>query len=119
MNTTTKKPIVIDMKDEIFSSRMFDMKGLEIDKKTHEIISHGQIFYGADFIVKYENGTYKLIIQTVRNGEATKSIDLKGKTDRSIRIETNKMFPRFKWRKPAIISISRYMEKLNEQNGVY
>jgi hypothetical protein len=116
---TTQKPIVIDMEDSIFSSRMFNMYGLEIDKKTSEIISHGQIFYGADFIVKYENGTYKLIIQTVRNGEATKSIDLKGKTDRSIRIETNKMFPRFKSHKPRIISISQYFEKLNQQNGVY
>lgn len=107
------------MKDTIFSSRMFDMKGLEIDIKTHEIISHGQIFYGGDFIVQYENGTYKLIIQTVRNGEPTKTMDLKGKTERSIRIETNKINRNYKDRKPRIISIAQYLQKLHEQNGVY
>jgi len=109
----------LDIEDSIFSSRMFNMAGLEIDKKTHEIISHGQIFFGGDFIVKYENDTAKLFIQNVRNGEPTKTIDLKGQTDRSIRIETNKINPRYKTQKPRIISRFEYFEKLNIQNGVY
>lgn len=102
----------------ILSTRMFNMGGLEIDK-TGEVISHGQIFFGSDFIVKYENGTSKLFIQNVANGEPTKTVNLKGKTDRSLRIETNKINPQYKHQKPRIITRTEYFEKLNIQNGGY
>ena len=62
--------------DGIFSSRMFNMSGLELDEKG-KVIPKGQIFNGADFVLKNsvlesdKIGDYMLIIQSVRNGEPT------------------------------------------------
>ena len=56
----------------IFSSRVFNMSGFEI-AKDGKIIPEGQIFFGADFVLK-NNDEYTLIIQHVRNLEQIQKI---------------------------------------------
>ena len=99
----------------IFSSRTFNMSGFEI-AKDGKIIPEGQIFFGADFILK-NNDEYTLIIQHVRNLEQTQKIKLAAKTERQARRETNKINPNWKtaYNKPSFIEITRYNEKLEEQ----
>ena len=100
---------------EIYSSRTFNMSGFEI-AKDGKIIPNGQIFFGADFVLK-NNDEYTLIIQHVRNLEQTQKIKLKAQTDRSARIEINKKNPSWKsaYSKPSFIDISQYNEKIEEQ----
>jgi len=111
--------------DGIFSSRCFNMSGLELDEKG-KVISKGQIFNGADFVLKNSvvdceckpcnnDIDYMLIIQHVRNGEQTKNIRLKAKTERSARIEINKINSMYKAQKPYFIARDRYLAKLKEQ----
>lgn len=101
--------------DGIFSSRRFNMSGFEIEQDG-KIIPHGQIFFGADFILQ-NHDDFELIIQHVRNEEPTQKIKLAAKTERQARRETNKINPN--WRtahnKPSFIDINRYNEKLAEQ----
>ncbi len=103
----------------IFSSRCFNMSGLELEKG--KVLAKGQIFNGADFVLKNsvlesdKIGDYMLIIQSVRNGEQTKNIMLKAKTERSARIEINKINPMYKHNKPYFINRERYLAKLKEQ----
>ncbi len=106
--------------DGIFSTRRFNMSGLELDEN-NKVLAKGQIFNGADFILKnsvFESdkaGDYMLIIQSVRNGEPTKNIMLKAKTERSARIEINKINSMYKHQKPYFINRDRYLAKLKEQ----
>jgi hypothetical protein len=106
--------------DGIFSSRCFNMSGLELDEKG-KIKDKGQIFYGADFVLKnsvFESnkaGDYMLIIQSVRNGEQTKNKMLKAKTERSARIEINKINSMYKHQKPRFINRDQYLAKLKDQ----
>ncbi len=99
----------------IFSSRTFNMSGFEI-AKDGKVLSQGQIFFGADFVLK-NNDEYTLIIQHVRNLEQIQKIKLQAHTDRSARIEINKINPSWKtaYSKPSFIDISRYNEELEKQ----
>ena len=103
----------------IFSSRCFNMSGLELEKG--KVKAKGQIFNGADFVLKNsvlesdKVGDYMLIIQSVRNGEQTINKMLKAKSDRSARIEINKINPMYKHQKPYFINRDRYLAKLQEQ----
>ncbi len=96
------------------------MSGLEIENNG-KVIPKGQIFNGADFVLKNsvfisdKTGDYMLIIQHVRNGEPTKNKMLKAKTERSARIEINKINPMYKSQKPYFINRDRYLAKLKEQ----
>ena len=106
--------------DGIFSSRSFNMSGLELDEKG-KVIPKGQIFNGADFVLKNsvlesdKIGDYMLIIQSVKNGEKTINKMLKAKTERSARIEINKINSMYKHNKPYFINRDRYLAKLKEQ----
>lgn len=99
----------------IFSDRVFNMSGFQIDK-AGKIIPEGQILFGADFVLK-NNDEYTLFIQHVRNNEQTQKTELKAKTQRSARIEINKINPSWKnaFSKPYFVDITKYNEKLEEQ----
>lgn len=101
--------------DGIFSSRQFNMSGLEITNDG-KIIQNGQVFFGSNFILQKETG-FILIIQSVRNGEKPQKFPLQAKTQRSARMEINKMFPQFKnaYSKPRFIESLRYLAELEKQ----
>lgn len=102
--------------DGIFASRLFNMSGFEIEQNG-KVIPEGQIFYGANFILEKETG-FILIIQQVKNGDKINKTPLKAKTQRSARMEINKLFPVFKgaYSKPRFIKSIQYLAKLEIQN---
>ncbi len=99
----------------IFSDRVFNMSGFQI-AKDGKIMQDGQILFGADFVL-INNDEYTLFIQHVRNNEQTQKFTLKAKTQRSARIEINKINPSWKtaYSKPYFVDIAKYNEKLAEQ----
>lgn len=98
--------------DGIFSSRTFNMDGFQISKDG-KIIPDSQIFFGSDFILK-NNDDFELIIQHVRNNEQTQKIKLAAKTERSARIEINKINPSWKdaYSKPRFVNIQELEAKI-------
>lgn len=79
----------------IFSTRRFNMAGIEIDQDSKPI-PNGQIFFGGDYILNPGGGMYQLVIQHVRNGENPKTFEIIAKSERAARTKINKMFPHYR-----------------------
>lgn len=94
------------------SSGTYNMDGQQIDEN-HKIIKNGRLMFGSDFILNKGN-SFEFIIQNIAVNEKTRKIELDAKTQRSARMELNKMFAhlRHAYSKPRFVSIEELEAKI-------
>ena len=92
---------------ECYSSGTFNMYGLQIDEN-RKVLPNGRVMFGSNFILD-KGGSFEFIIQSLPTDKETQKIPLKAKTQRSARMELNKMFPRLRdaYSKPRFVSIEQ------------
>ncbi len=107
--------------DGIFSSRSFNMAGLEIDEK-HRVVKDGQIFGGRDYIAKNmpclqidKIIKFTLVSQRVKNGTDPVVLFLDAQTEREARTEVNKKCEIYKDQKPPFIDFDKIREAKQNQ----
>lgn len=99
----------------IYSTGSFGMHGFQVDEN-HKIIPDGRVMFGGDFILD-KGGSYDLIIQRLPEGEKVKSIPLKAKSERSARIEINKINPGYKCHnKPDFVTVERLTQIIEKRD---
>jgi len=93
--------------DEDLICSRYNMAGYEITNNG-KILPNGRVFFGANFILKSARG-YDFIIQQTKSGKL-QTIELKAKSDRSARIEINKLYPglRNSYHKPRFVDFSTW-----------
>ena len=93
----------------IYSTGSFGMHGFQVDEN-HKIIPNGRIRFGGDFILD-KGGSYELIIQRLPEGESIKKIELKATSERSARIEINKINLGYKGRNaPDFVTVEKLQQ---------
>lgn len=92
------------------------MGGMEIDKDG-TVKPDGRLFFGGDYILN-DNSVFTLVIQGTENGKPIEKINLVAKTERSARMETNKISPMIKYNKPRFITIEKLKEAENKRDLV-
>lgn len=102
--------------DSIFSSRMFNMGGLEIGKTDHLVIDNGRLFFGGDYILEKSPTEFVFINQNTENGQPIKEIPLNADSQRKARRETNLMSGYIKASKPSFITLERLDAEKKKQN---
>ena len=94
------------------SSGTYNMNGQQIDED-HKVLKNGRVMFGSDFILD-KGDSFEYIIQNMPVNEKTRKIELKAKTQRSARMELNKMFAhlRHAYSKPRFVSIQELEAKI-------
>ena len=100
-----------------YSSGTFDMYGMQIDEN-HKVIPNGRVFFGSNFILD-KGGSFEFIVQSLPVDQQTKKIELKAKSQRSARVELNKMFPQLRnaYAKPRFVTIEELEEAIQKRDS--
>jgi hypothetical protein len=87
------------------------MKGQQLIEG--KVTKESKIMFGTDFILD-KGDSFDFIIQS---GEQTKKIELKAKTQRSARLELNRIFPSLRnaYRKPDFVTLDYLQKKIEEK----
>ena len=98
------------------SSGTYNMNGQQIDEN-HKIIKDGRLMFGSNFILD-KGDSFEFIIKQLPVNEKTRKIELKAKTQRSARMELNKMFAhlRHAYSKPRFVSIEELAAKIQKRD---
>lgn len=104
------------MYQSIYSTGTFGMHGFQIDENS-KIIKDGRVRFGGDFILD-KGDSFEFIIQRLPVDEKTRVIKLQAKTQRSARMELNKMFPQLRsaYSKPDFVTIEKFNETIKKRD---
>ena len=99
----------------IYSTGSFGMHGFQVDEN-HKIIPNGKVMFGGDFILD-KGGSYDLVIQRLPEGESVKKIELNATSERSARIEVNKINPGYKGHnKPDFVTVEKLQQVIAKRD---
>lgn len=99
-----------------YSTGSFNMEGLQIDED-HKVIKDGRIFFGSNFILN-KGSSFEFIVQSLPVEKSTYKIELQAKTERSARVELNKMFPQLRhaYSKPRFVSLQELAAAIKKRD---